>query len=341
MRGKAGLPRQEEEVVGRRSRQALTGFIPHSLTQMRRIAVLCGGVGAARFLSGLVDVVDPGGVTAIVNVADDDEFHGLHVSPDIDTVLYTLAGVVDETQGWGRRDETFHAQEELARFGEDAWFRLGDRDLAAHIHRTRLLRRGTSLTDVVEGMRTALGVRVRVLPSTDGRQRTMVRTADGWIPFQDYFVKRRTTDEVRDLRFEPDAAPTVHVRAAIADADVVLIAPSNPFVSIGPILALAGMRDAIAAARAKVVAISPIVGGAAIKGPAAAMLKALGHEVSALGVARIYAELASAFVLDEQDRALAPAIQALGLRAVATATIMRDAASRAALARAAMDAASR
>jgi LPPG:FO 2-phospho-L-lactate transferase len=288
-----------------------------------------------------VDVVDPRGVTAIVNVADDDEFHGLHVSPDIDTVLYTLAGLVDETQGWGRRDETFHVQEELARFGEDSWFRLGDRDLAAHIHRTRLLRTGTSLTDVVDDMRTALGIRARILPATDGRQRTMVRTANGWIPFQEYFVKRRTADPVRELRFDPEAAPSVHTRAAIAEADVIVIAPSNPFVSIGPILALTGMRDAMRAARAKVVAISPIVGGAAIKGPAAAMLATLGHEVSALGVARLYADLASAFVLDEQDRGLAPAIEALGLRPTATATIMRDAASRGALARATVAAASR
>lgn len=306
---------------------------------MRRIAVLCGGVGAARFLSGLVNVVDPSGVTAIVNVADDDEFHGLHVSPDIDTVLYTLAGVVDEVQGWGRRDETFHAQEELARLGEDVWFRLGDRDLAAHIHRTRLLRSGTSLTDVVDGMRTALGIRARILPATDERERTMVRTADGWIAFQEYFVKRRTADQVHELRFEPEAAPTAQARAAIADADIVVIAPSNPFVSIGPILALVDMRDAIRAARAKVVAISPIVGGAAIKGPAAAMLASLGHEVSAVGVARIYADLASAFVLDEQDRALVPAVERIGLRAEVTATVMRDARSRAALAEAVIAAA--
>jgi LPPG:FO 2-phospho-L-lactate transferase len=298
--------RRERREVRPRAREPVAHS--HSLTQMRRIAVLCGGVGAARFLSGLVDVVDPDGVTAIVNVADDDEFH---------------------------------AQEELARFGEDSWFRLGDRDLAAHIHRTRMLRGGASLTEVTEGLRTALGVRIRVLPATDGRQRTMVRTADGWIAFQEYFVKRRTADQVRELRFEPEAGPTVQARAAIADADVVVIAPSNPFVSIGPILALVGMRDAIAAARLKVVAVSPIVGGAAIKGPAAAMLATLGHEVSALGVARLYADLASAFVLDEQDRALAPAIEALGLRASTTATIMRDAASRGALARAVLLAASR
>ena len=306
---------------------------------MRRIAVLCGGVGAARFLAGLVDVVDAADVTAIVNVADDEEFNGLHESPDIDTVLYTLSGVVDEARGWGRRDETFNAQEELARFGADTWFRLGDRDLAAHIHRTELLRGGASMTDVVDGMRRALGVGARILPATDGRQRTMVRTANGWIAFQEYFVKRRTADAVHELRFEPDAVPTAFVREAIAGADAVVIAPSNPFVSIGPILALSGMRDAIRAVRTKTIAVSPIVGGAAIKGPAAAMLASLGHEVSALGVARIYADLAGAFVLDETDRALEPAIQRLGLRTTVAPTIMRDAPSRAALARAVLAAA--
>ena len=301
---------------------------------MRTIAVLCGGVGAARFLAGLVDVSDPAGITAIVNVADDDEFHGLHVSPDIDTVLYTLAGIVEESQGWGRRDETFHAQEELARFGEQAWFRLGDRDLAAHLHRTRLLREGRSLTEIVDGMRRALGIQATILPATDGTQRTLVRTDAGWLAFQDYFVKRRTADRVHELRFDPDAVPTARVRAAIADADVVVIAPSNPFVSIGPILALAGMREAVSARRDRVVAVSPIVGGTAIKGPAAAMLAALGHEVSALGVARMYADVASAFVIDEQDAALRPAIEALGLRVTVTATVMLDARSREGLARA-------
>jgi len=295
-------------------------------------------VGAARFVSGLVGVTDPAGVTAIVNVADDDEFHGLHVSPDIDTVLYTLGGVVEESQGWGRRDETFHAQEELARLGEEAWFRLGDRDLATHIHRTRLLREGKSLTEVVEGMRRAFGIRARILPATDGAQRTMVRTDAGWIAFQEYFVKRRTADAVRELRFEPEAAPTALARVAIAEADVVVIAPSNPFVSIGPILALTGMRDALRDARDRVVAVSPIVGGAAVKGPAAAMLRDLGHEVSALGVARIYADIVRTFVIDDQDVALRPAIASLGLRVSVTPSLMRDAASRAALARAAITA---
>jgi len=306
---------------------------------MERIAVLCGGVGAARFLAGLVEVVDPAQVTAIVNVADDDEFHGLHVSPDIDTVLYTLGGLVHEEQGWGRRDETFNTQTELARLGEDAWFRLGDKDLAIHIHRTRLLGEGRSLTEAVDGIRRTLGIGATILPATDGRQRTRVRTDDGWIPFQEYFVKRRTADDVRELRFEPDAAPTAAVRAAIAEADVIVIAPSNPFVSIGPILALTGLRDDIHGARAVVVAVSPIVGGAAIKGPAAAMLATFGHDVSALGVARLYANIADAFVLDTEDRALAPAIEELGLSATVVPTIMRDQATRAALASATIAAA--
>ncbi len=306
---------------------------------MERIAVLCGGVGAARFLSGLVDVVDPAGVTAIVNVADDDEFHGLHVSPDIDTVLYTLGGLVHEEQGWGRRDETFNAQSELARLGEDAWFRLGDRDLAMHIHRTRLLREGRSLTEVVDGVRRALGIGATILPATDSPQRTRVRTDAGWIGFQEYFVQRRAADLVRELRFEPGATPTGAVRAAIAGADIIVIAPSNPFVSIGPILALTGLRDQLQEARAAVVAVSPIVGGAAIKGPAAAMLAAFGYDVSALGVARLYAELADAFILDTEDADLAPAIAALGLRTSVVPTIMRDRATRADLARATVAAA--
>lgn len=306
---------------------------------MERIAVLCGGVGAARFLSGLVDVADPVGITAIVNVADDDEFHGLHVSPDIDTVLYTLGGLVHEEQGWGRRDETFTTQTELARLGEDAWFRLGDRDLAMHIHRTRLLREGRTLTEVVDGSRRTLGIGATVLPATDDPQRTRVRTDAGWIGFQEYFVQRRTADDVRELRFEPEAAPTDAVRAAIAEADIIMIAPSNPFVSIGPILALAGLRDDIHGARAVVVAVSPIVGGAAIKGPAAAMLAAFGHDVSALGVARLYANIADAFVLDTEDELLAPAIVELGLRTSVVPTLMRDRATRAELARATIAAA--
>lgn len=301
--------------------------------------MLCGGVGAARFLSGLVSVTDPGRIAAVVNVADDERFYGLHVSPDIDTVLYTLAGLVHEEQGWGRREETFHLQEELARFGADTWFRLGDRDLATHILRTEALGAGETLTAVTDRMRRALGIGARILPATDGPQQTEVRVDGGWIAFQEYFVRRRGADTVHELRFVPAAAPSPEVLAAIADAATIVIAPSNPFVSIGPILALRGLRQAIHDAAATVVAVSPIVAGAAIKGPAAAMLASLGHDVSALGVARLYTGIADVFVLDESDAALLPAVQALGLRAVAVPTLMRDAGTRAALAAATLAAA--
>lgn len=301
--------------------------------------MLCGGVGAARFLAGLVSVTDPGRVTAVVNVADDDRFYGLHVSPDIDTVLYTLAGLVHEEQGWGRQEETFHLQEELARLGADTWFRLGDRDLATHVLRTEALGAGATLTSVTDRMRRALGVGVRVLPATDDPQKTEVRVDSGWIAFQEYFVRRRGADTVHELRFVPEAAPSPEVSAAIANAATIVIAPSNPFVSIGPILALRGLRQALQDATATVVAVSPIVAGAAIKGPAAAMLASLGHDVSALGVARLYADTADVFVLDESDAALLPAVRALGLRAVAVPTLMRDAGTRAALAAATLAAA--
>ena len=303
------------------------------------IVVLCGGVGAARFLSGLLSVTDPAQVTAVVNVADDDRFYGLHVSPDIDTVLYTLAGLVHEEQGWGRREETYHLQEELARLGAETWFRLGDRDLATHVLRTEALAKGETLTTITDRMRRSLGIGARILPATNALQKTEVRTDAGWIAFQEYFVRRRGADAVHELRFVPEASPTPEVLRAIADAAMVVIAPSNPFVSIGPILALHGLREALHDASATVVAVSPIVAGAAIKGPAAAMLASLGHEVSALGVARLYAGIADVFVLDESDAALLPAVQELGLRAVAVPTLMRDAGTRAALAAATLSAA--
>src|SRR3984893_8355771 len=261
------------------------------------VVLLCGGVGAARFLEGVVRVVDAEEVTAIVNVADDAEFHGLHVSPDIDTVLYTLAGIVDPAQGWGVRDDTHVHQAALAELGRDTWFQLGDRDLATHIHRTALLREGLTLTEITARLARSLGVRVRVLPSSDERQATVVRTDDGWLVFQEYFVHRRQQDVVREIRLDGAGTPAPGVIEAIASARVVLLAPSNPIVSIGPILALAGVRSALASTSAPIVAISPIVGGEALKGPAAAMLASLGHEVSPVGVARLYADFLDAMVL--------------------------------------------
>lgn len=304
------------------------------------IVVLCGGVGAARFLGGLVRVVDPATVTAIVNVADDATFHGLHVSPDIDTVLYTLAGIVNEEHGWGVRDETFHVQEALARLGRDTWFQLGDADIATHLHRTALLREGVPLSVVTARLAVAFGVAVRVLPASDEAMATVVRTDDGWLAFQDYFVRRRQQDTVREIRFDGALTPAPGVLEAIASARVVIVAPSNPLVSIGPLLAIHGVRDALRETGAPVVAVSPIVGGGAIKGPAAAMLASLGHEVSPAGVARLYADFLDALVLDQTDAAHAGAVAATGVRPVLAQTIMRDDDAKASLARAVLDAAS-
>jgi LPPG:FO 2-phospho-L-lactate transferase len=302
--------------------------------------VLCGGVGAARFLEGVVRVVDAETVTAIVNVADDAEFHSLHVSPDIDTVLYTLAGIVDPEHGWGVRGDTHVVQTALAELGDrDTWFQLGDRDLATHIHRTALLREGLTLTEITARLAGRLGVRARILPSSDERQATMVRTDTGWLAFQEYFVHRRQQDTVREIRFDGAGTPTPGVIDAIDAARVVLLAPSNPIVSIGPILALADVRAALARTSAPIVAISPIVGGEALKGPAAAMLASLGHEVSPVGVARLYADFLDVMVLDQRDAALAPRVAAAGPRAVVASTIMRDLNAKEQLARVAIDAA--
>jgi LPPG:FO 2-phospho-L-lactate transferase len=303
------------------------------------VVVLCGGVGAARFLEGLVRVVDAETVTAIVNVADDAQFHSLHVSPDIDTVLYTLAGIVDPDQGWGVRADTHVLQTALARLGRDTWFQLGDRDIATHIHRTALLREGVPLTEVTARLARSLGVRARILPSSDERQATMVRTDSGWLAFQEYFVHRRQQDTVREVRFDGAGTPAPGVIEAIAAARVVLLAPSNPIVSIGPILALAGVRAELSHTPAPIVAISPIVGGEALKGPAAAMLASLGHEVSPVGVARLYADFLDAMVLDERDAALASHVESAGPRAVIAPTIMRDLPAKEHLARVALAAA--
>lgn len=303
------------------------------------VVVLCGGVGAARFLEGVVRVVDAAAVTAIVNVADDAEFHGLHVSPDLDTVLYTLAGVVDETHGWGIRDDTHAVQSALARLGRDTWFQLGDTDLATHIHRTVLLRSGVPLSEVTARLARRFGLGARLLPASDERQATMVRTDDGWLAFQDYFVRRRQRDVVHEVRFDGAGTPAPGVLEAIAAASVVIVAPSNPIVSIGPILALQDVRAALRSTAASVVAVSPIIGGEALKGPAAAMLASLGHDVSPVGVARLYSDFVDVMVIDERDAALAAAVAEAGPRAVVAPTIMRDMAAKERLARITLDAA--
>ncbi|HZS00585.1 MAG TPA: 2-phospho-L-lactate transferase [Chloroflexota bacterium] len=300
------------------------------------IVVLAGGVGAARFLQGLVQVVPPADITVVVNTADDLELHGLHVSPDLDSVLYHLAGIADEARGWGVRDETFHALDLLGRYGAETWFQLGDRDLATHIQRTRLLGQGLPLSAATDRLRRALRVGCPLLPMTDAPVATEVQTPDGWLPFQVYFVQRRCADTVLGIRFRgvEAAPPGPGVLEAIGAAQAVILAPSNPIVSLGPILAVPGVRAALRETAAPVAAISPIVGGAAIKGPADRMLRDLGHEVSPVGVAAHYGDLLDAFVLDAVDAALAPRVEALGLRALVTNTVMRGPAEKAALARA-------
>ncbi len=300
------------------------------------VAALCGGVGAARFLRGLVEVVDPRLVVAVVNTGDDTVLHGLHVSPDLDTVAYTLAGAISRERGWGLEGETWAAMEALARYpSRFSWFGLGDRDLATHLFRTQRLGDGAPLSTVTAEIALAWGVDVRVLPVTDDRLETRMDVEDeGEIGFQDYFVRRRHSVAVRGVRFAgaETATPAPGVIDALATAEVVVICPSNPIVSIGPLLAVAGVRDAVVARRERVVAVSPIVAGAALKGPADRLLRELGHEVSVVGVARLYSPLAATLVIDEADAVLAPAVEAEGMRCVVTPTVMTGPTEAAALA---------
>jgi LPPG:FO 2-phospho-L-lactate transferase len=300
------------------------------------VVLLAGGVGGARLAHGLQARIGSG-LAVIVNTADDVERHGLLISPDHDTVMYTLAGIDNREWGWGITGETFAAAEMLERYGEETWFRLGDRDLATHIARTARLRQGDRPTEIARDLQRALGVQAAILPMSDTPVRTEVLTDDGWLEFQDYFVRLHQEPDVRDLRFRglEAAAATPEVEAALEDASAIVIAPSNPFVSVRPILGVAGVEGGIQAARARgipVVAVSGIVGGAALKGPADRMLVSLGHEASALGVARLYAGVADLFVLDRLDAVLEAPIQALGMRTLVTNTIMAGDAGRARLA---------
>jgi LPPG:FO 2-phospho-L-lactate transferase len=314
------------------------------------IVVLAGGVGAARFLEGVVTVVPPEQVTVVSNTGDDLDFVGLRVCPDVDIVLYTLAGVVDAARGWGLLHDTFHTLTALRRLVAPAaggalepvsWFNLGDHDLATSLYRTQRLRDGATLSRVTAEIAAAYGVAVRILPMTDARVETRVRTPAGELAFQEYFVKRRTEDDVLEVRFAgvEAAEPAPGVPAAIREAEAVLIAPSNPIVSIGPILAVPGIRETLRETAAPVVAVSPIIAGQTVKGPAARMLRTLGHEPSATAVSRLYRDFLDTFVLDEQDAALAPAVEAEGVRPVVTDTIMRGRREKAALARVALAAA--
>ena len=294
------------------------------------ITVLAGGVGAARLLRGVLAVRPAEDVTAVVNTADDVELHGLHVSPDLDTVTYTLAGAINPETGWGLVDETWQAMATVGRYGGITWFNLGDRDLGTHLYRTQRLSEGAPLSEVTAEIVRGWDLALTVLPVTDDRLRTMVtidEQGDGdvaEIGFQEYFVQRRHDVDVRSVRFDgADAArPGPGVLDALAGAERVVIAPSNPIVSIGPLLAVPGVRDAVVARRADTVAVSPIIAGAALKGPADRLLRELGHEVSVVGIARLYRDLAATLVIDTADGDLAPAVEAEGVRCVVAPTIM-------------------
>ena len=299
-----------------------------------KITTFAGGVGAARFLEGLIQIVPQRDITVISNVGDDEDFFGVRVSPDIDIVIYTLAGAIDAAKGWGLEGETFNALGALARFGYETWFGLGDGDLATHAHRTQLMRDGATLSEVTQTIVEAFGLELRLLPVSDDRIRTIVETDAGTLTFQEYFVKRRTEDDVRAIRFggieSATAAPGV--LEAIRDADLIAIAPSNPVVSIGPLLAVAGVRDALRDTRAIVVGVSPIIRGTTIKGPADRMMASLGMAPTAVGVAEAYRDFLDVLVIDEEDRDLAAAVEATGVRAIVAQTIMRGPAEKRALA---------
>jgi LPPG:FO 2-phospho-L-lactate transferase len=299
------------------------------------IVALAGGVGAARMLRGIVAVVPPETVTAVVNTGDDIVLHGLHVSPDLDTVTYTLAEAINPETGWGLVDESWNAMAALERYGGQTWFRLGDRDLATHLYRTQRLAEGATLSQVTAEITAAWRLDLHLLPMSDQRVETRVTVAGEEIGFQDYFVGRQHAVPVEAVRFAgaDDARPGPGVLPALAQAERVVVCPSNPMVSIGPLLAVPGLRDALIARRADTVAVSPIVAGAAIKGPADRMLSELGHEPSVVGVARLYAPLAATLVIDEADAALAADVEAAGMRCVVTDTIMRGPTEAAALAK--------
>ncbi len=291
------------------------------------VVALAGGVGAARFLKGLVRVVPADALTLIVNTGDDREFYGVHVAPDLDIVTYTLAGAIDPEKGYGLAGDTFQVVDTLAGYGHEAWFRLGDRDFAACLHRTLRLRDGIGLSRITDEIRRAQGLEIPLLPMSEAACPTYVRLSDGSsVHFEEYLARDGAPDDVTgvDLSAAEAADPAPGVLDAIAGADTILVCPSNPVVSIGPILALRGLKAAIAASGAPVVGVSPIIGGAPVKGPADRLLRGLGVEVSARGVAGFYRDWMHGFVIDERDAALAADVEALGLRCKVVDTLMRD-----------------
>ncbi len=300
-----------------------------------RVVAIAGGTGAAKLLRGLAALPDARDLTVVGNTGDDTEIWGLHVSPDLDTVTYALAGRLDTGRGWGLAGETFRCLEAMGDLGAETWFNLGDRDLATHIARTRALRAGAPLSAVTAELARRLGVTARVLPMSDDPVRTRVRTPDGWLSFQEYFVREKAQVQVLDVEYAGAGAarPAPGVLEAIRDAERVVVCPSNPVTSVGPVLAVPGLTDALAATRARVVAVSPIVGGAAVSGPAGELMRARGLAVSPLGVAGAYAPWLDALVLDRRDAACAGELAKLGVRAVPGEILMTDGQREVALAR--------
>jgi LPPG:FO 2-phospho-L-lactate transferase len=304
------------------------------------ICALAGGVGAARFLRGLVEVVPGHEVTAVVNTGDDTDLHGLHISPDVDTVIYTLADAINPETGWGLVDESWRVMASLEQLGGITWFRLGDRDLATHCYRTQRLSEGAALHQVTEELRRAWGIEIRIIPMSDDPVRTHLRLADGpEVGFQEYFVRLGHDVAVRTVRFagSETARPAPGVMEAIEDADCAIVCPSNPVVSIGPILSVTGVRERLSANRDRVIGISPIVAGAALKGPADRLLRELGFESSVVGVARWYAEWMGTLVIDEADAHLTGDVEAAGVRCVVAPTVMSSVERSSALAQAVLD----
>ena len=291
---------------------------------MKSVVALAGGVGGAKLALGFSHILGSEELTVVVNTADDDRFYGLHVSPDLDTVLYTLAGVSNAEMGWGLAGESFRTLERLKEYGVDAWFNLGDLDLATHLYRTKMLDEGKTLSEVCKQLARSLGVEHKILPVTDSPIKTMVETQDGIMSFQEYFVKNRCDPIVKSIDFNGSSNCTVTpgVRQAVLNMDLLVFCPSNPFVSIAPILSVPGFKEMIESFSGKSIGVSPIVGGEAIKGPAAKMLKELGHDVSPVGVARQYVGLCNTFIIDEKDVDLKQEIESLGMNVFVTQTIM-------------------
>ena len=299
------------------------------------ITALAGGVGAARFLTGLVKLVNEKDLSVIVNTGDDIELFGLHISPDVDIVTYTLAGIVDEEKGWGVKGDTFHCLEALRKFNGETWFNLGDRDLATHIFRTNLLKNGAKLSEVTAQVSRLLGLKTTILPMTDDKFETRVLIKEGSVHFEEYFVKRSCKDEVLGVEFvgADRAKPAMDVLEAIREAERVIVCPSNPIVSIGTILAVNGVREALRRADAKKVAVSPLIAGAPVKGPADKLLRGLGYEVSAYSVAKLYSDFLDTFILDVADSAEKDRIEELGIEVTVTNTLMKSLEDKVALAR--------